>query len=810
MADNITVTIDGKKVEVAPGTLILEAAKKVGVEIPTFCYDDRLKPVGACRMCLVEVEKMPKLIASCATPVAPDMVVHTNTEKVVMARKGVLEFLLINHPLDCPTCDKGGECPLQDNTFDYGPPVSRYKENKIRFQENAEGQKFDDVALGPEIMLCRNRCIMCFKCVRIVRDLAGEVDLGVFRRGSFARIDTLDEIRFADEFSGNTVEYCPVGALTSHSFRYKIRNWLLKKSPSVCNLCSDGCNMNVEWSRGKVYRHMSRRNSAVDDGWLCDRGRYGFDISRSSGRLIRPHIRRGSALESCGWDEADALVAKNLKKLIDDNKTSEIAVVGSPLLSNEEAYVIRRFFGETVKTPYIDFQSHTWHPIEPELLDLVGLDGTIAELEKDELFLFIGADPAIEHPVLSLRIRKAISKNKARAIFITPYDKRLGNFKVENIRIKGGADLLALNYINSVVKGTGPASIDDNIVNQDRLKEVASAIANASNIHIITGREFCLHNDRDGLLSEILELKKAKSAKLSILPGDGNIMGVSRFGLYGGDGHSFNEILDKINAGEIKTMFILGSNPIDEFPDRKFVHDTLKKLDFLVVSNPFMTPTAGMASVLYPQALLPDYDGSFVNVEGRIQAFEGMAPQERGEYRPVWKLLDEISTLMDLNQKWLHPSRVRQDMAENLKGIEGITNIPEEGLRVDFKAESGIAAKSSEPGSTPKPPAGRPYMLHHTHSAHHSSWLSEYSENLMRIAGEQLAYLHPSDAATLEITDGNFVRIGTEETAINVKVRISEKVNKGEVLVENSFAENRVNRLQKRGEAIAFVSLKKN
>ena len=808
MAENIEITINGQAVTVAPGTLIIEAAKMIGVEIPTFCYDDRLKPVGACRMCLVEVEKMPKLIASCATPVAPNMVIHTDSEKVIKARKGVLEFLLINHPLDCPTCDKGGECPLQDNTFVYGPTTSRYKEHKIRFMDEPAHKKFDEIALGPEVLLCRNRCIMCFKCVRIVRDLAGEADLGVFQRGSSANIGVLEELRFANEFSGNTVEYCPVGALTSRSFRYQIRDWLLKKTPSVCNLCSDGCNMNVEWSDAKVYRNMSRRNPDVDDGWLCDRGRYGFDIGRSSKRLIQPRIRRGNTLEECGWDEADALVARNLSKIIDENRVSEVAVVGSPSLSNEEAYAIRKFFGDIVKTSNIDFQTSLRQPLEPELVDMVGLDGTMSDLENDSLFLFVGSDPAVEHPVMSLRLRKAISKRRAKAISIGSYDKRLGNFRVKNIRIPLGAEAHALKYIASVLSGDDNRNIEGITFDFERLKELADSIKSAKKTHIIAGDGFLGHPDRKALLSSMVNLKKTVNAKMSILPSDGNFIGVSRFGLYGGNEHSFSSILEKVNSGEIKTMFIFGANPVDEFPDRKYVHDTLKKLEFLVVMNPFLTPTAALASIVYPQPLSGEFGGSFVNIEGRIQRFEAMDDCYRLGYRTAWSLITEISSYMDNNVSWNHESQVRSQMASELKGMEILSNIPDNGAMIFTVGEYDPG--EVKPFAIPGAPSDRPYKMQSVNSAHHSGWLTEESANLMRIAGEQVAYMHPEDASSLEILNGAHIRIGTDDTAINVPVEISAKVNKGEILVENSFAENPVNRLVNKNNPITFVSVRKN
>ncbi len=809
MVENITITINNQTVDVPPGTLIVEAAKKIGVEIPTFCYDDRLKPVGACRMCLVEVEKMPKLIASCATPVAPNMVIHTESEKVIEARKGVLEFQLINHPLDCPTCDKGGECPLQDNTYLYGPEVSVYKEDKIRFIDEEADQKFDDVPLGPEIIFNGNRCIMCFKCTRIVRDLAGEADLGVFDRGSSSYIDIINELEFSDEYSGNTVEYCPVGALTSRSFRYKIRDWLLKKTPSVCNLCPVGCNMHVEWSKDKVYRHMARRNDKVDSGWLCDRGRYGFDISRNENRITRTHIRRGSLLEACSWEEAAALAVKHLSKLIDENRGAEIAAVGSARLSNEEAYSIRKFFSETIKTEYIDFQTDIREPLEKDLIENIGLDGEISDLENDDLFIFVRCDPAVEFPVASLKIRSAISKYGAKAVFISSYDKRLGYFPVTNIRIPNGTEAFALNYLSSQVSGLTydmPASVN---IDNEALKSLSAELKSQKKIHIITGRGLYNHHDRKGFVSSLVNFKKAIGSKLSLIPASGNFMGVSRLGLYGGRGHSFTDILAKIDSGQIKALFAFGSNPVDEFPDRKYAHDTLKKLEFFIVVSPFMNATTELASMVFPQALPSGYNGSFINLEGRVQRFEKGPENPHFEMRPVWAILGEFNDLLGLGTIWQSDSQLRDEIAKNIKGMQGITDIPDQGSLLYNNDKNNFDPNAASAVEPPKANADLPFVLNSTSSVHHDGWITQKSDTLMNIDGNQAAWIHPGDAGAMELESGQVVRIGNEETAINIPVKITNKVSKGEILIVNSIEENPVNRLLKLDEKTTFVSVRK-
>src|SRR5919199_336869 len=281
--DTVNLTINGRAVTARKGTLLVEAAKQVGIDIPIFCYHPKLKSVGACRMCLVQLEKLPRLQTACTTPVAADMVVHTDTPEVVAAQNGVLELLLANHPLDCPICDKGGECPLQDNTFRYGPGASRFVEEK-RHKEKA-------YPLGERIVLDRERCIMCYRCVRFHQEIPGDEALAAVERGVDSEIGTLSGEPYNSMFSGNTIELCPVGALTSRQYRFKARPWDLVRTPSICNGCSVGCNIEVHSRTETVLRLVSRANPAVDDGWLCDRGRFDTVPIPQSCRPLQPLVR---------------------------------------------------------------------------------------------------------------------------------------------------------------------------------------------------------------------------------------------------------------------------------------------------------------------------------------------------------------------------------------------------------------------------------------------------------------------------------------------------------------------------------------
>ncbi|MBV8713484.1 MAG: (2Fe-2S)-binding protein [Chloroflexi bacterium] len=378
--ETVKLTIDGVEVEAPKGMLLIEAAKLVGFEIPVFCYEERLKPVGACRMCLVQIEKLPRLQTACTTPVAADMVVHTITDDVKGAQNGVLELLLANHPLDCPICDKGGECPLQDNTFRHGPGASRFTEEK-RHKEKA-------YPLGPQIVLDRERCIMCYRCVRFHQEIPGDEALAAVQRGADSEIATLNGEPYTSIYAGNTIELCPVGALTSRSYRFKARPWDLVRTPSICSGCAVGCNIEVHSRSETVLRLWSRRNRAVDDGWLCDRGRFETLPTPPECRPMRPMVRRGDALAPATWDEALARAAETLG--------SSAGVLASQRLSNEAFWILQRL-GPRLPGALWPPAGEAW-PV----------DGRIENLQRCKSIVLIGLDAWEDLPVLALWIRRAV------------------------------------------------------------------------------------------------------------------------------------------------------------------------------------------------------------------------------------------------------------------------------------------------------------------------------------------------------------------------------------------------------------------
>jgi NADH-quinone oxidoreductase subunit G len=379
-SDTVKLTIGGREVEAPRGMLVIEAAKLVGIDIPVFCYEPRLKPVGACRMCLVQIEKLPRLQTACTTPIGADMIVHTNTPDVVAAQNGVLELLLANHPLDCPICDKGGECPLQDNTFEYGPGASRFTEEK-RHKEKA-------YPLGEQIVLDRERCIMCYRCVRFHQEITGDEALAAVERGADSEIATLDGEPYNSMFAGNTIELCPVGALTSRQYRFKARPWDLVRTASVCNGCAVGCNIEVHSRSETVLRLVARPNPSIDDGWLCDRGRFNTVPTSPEWRPTRPAVQRNGSMVDVSWDEALARAA--------DLLNTAGGTLASQGISNEAFWLLQRLVQR--------LPGALW----PAAGEAWPVQGRIENLVRCKSIVLVGLDAWDDLPVLALWIRKAV------------------------------------------------------------------------------------------------------------------------------------------------------------------------------------------------------------------------------------------------------------------------------------------------------------------------------------------------------------------------------------------------------------------
>src|SRR3984893_6495520 len=447
----IHLTIDGIPVEVPAGTLVWAAAKKLGIEIPIYCYHQKMPPLGACRMCFVEIEKMPKPPqTSCTTPVSEGMVVHTKTEKVLKARRGTLEFLLINHPLDCPICDKAGECDLQDFTLRYGPGGTRFDQNKRHYPK--------PIPVSEKVMIDVERCVLRARCRRFSSEISMDNGLVMISRVYKMEVGTAPDHAFDSIFSGNTVEMCPVGALTASTYRFKARPWELKRIPSVCNNCSVGCNARIDVRVDKVMRLMSRTNDEIDDGWLCDRGRWGFEFINSPQRLRTPLIRRGGKLEPATWDEAYFLIASRLQGIIKKYGAKAVGGIGSTRTTNEEAYLFQKLLRQVIGTPNIDHHhGYFATPRDPLTGRPWMMSNSIAEIEKASHIVLIASDPYERQPILNLRIKKAM-KAGAKIYIVNANETELDRFAAQKITVPAHAP------------GAAARTLLHTVVNQETLK----------------------------------------------------------------------------------------------------------------------------------------------------------------------------------------------------------------------------------------------------------------------------------------------------------------------------------------------------
>jgi NADH-quinone oxidoreductase subunit G len=703
----VHLTIDDIPVEVPPGTLVWAAAQKAGIEIPIYCYHPRMPPLGACRMCFVEIEKMPKPPqTACTTPVSEGMVVHTHTEKVLKARRGTLEFLLINHPLDCPICDKGGECDLQDFTLRHGPGGTRFNLYKRHYPK--------PIPVSDRVFLDRERCILCQRCTRFSSEISMDNGLVMISRGFRMEVGTAPDHAFDSIFSGNTVEMCPVGALTATAYRFKSRPWELKRTPSVCNNCSVGCNARIDVRVDKIMRLMSRPNDAIDDGWLCDRGRWGFEFVNSSQRLRTPLIRRNGKLVPATWEEAFFYITARLKDIIARHGAQSIGGIGSTRTTNEEAYLFQKLLRQVIGTPNVDHH-HGYFPGPRD--PLTGrpwmMTNSIAEIEKASHIVLIASDPYQRQPILNLRIKKAM-KGGAKIYIINSDVTELDRFAARKITIPqhgaGTAAKLLLRYAfrNDAVKADTYIDIRTRIQREDKslraaeeafgleattqLQHLADEIVGAKGAILLYDEMATLDPGCKDLAADVQALAVVTNnigrpgAGVGPLFEDANSLGARDMGVLPDAlpgyqpvkevGKSYSDLLSN---PQIKALLIMGANPARHLSDEKLP----STLEFIVVQDILLTKTAQQADVVLPAVTFAEKEGSMTNVDHHVQAIRRALRPLPGA-RADWEILVELAG--HFGQQWNYdsPQDILQEIAESNPFYDGITweNLGPQGVRI--------------------------------------------------------------------------------------------------------------------------------
>jgi NADH-quinone oxidoreductase subunit G len=632
MSDQINLTIDGKPVHAAPGTLLINAAKQVGIEIPSFCYYDGLTLQAACRMCLVEVEKTPKLQVACTLPVAEGMVVHTGSPQVHEARKGMVEFLLTNHPLDCPVCDKGGECELQDMTFRYGMGESRFLEQK---------QHVDEQQWSPVVFYDKPRCILCYRCVRICDEGMGVKALGVVNRGAGSEIAPNHFDHLECDECGMCIDICPVGALTSGAYRYKTRPWEMKHVGTICTHCADGCKTTLGVRNNQIIRGNNRDQSGINGEFLCVKGRYGFDFVHSAERLQTPMVRKNGALEAVSWAEALSTVAAKFKQV--QAGGGKFAVIGSNHTTNEENFFLQGFARTILETNNIDH--HRTGDVATLLDALSGKTEALAsttDLYERKAILAIASDLSQQHPFLSYQIRANYRHHGAHIYTLTPGPVREQNYAVRSIVTVPGREFADLESLRDQLKAEPELVIlfGDSIKGEGVRKLVA--FGDSLGIPV---RYVCL-----------VDYSNSRGASdLGLAPNHGpGYQPVDQPGL------AYDQILA---AEDLDALWVVGANPLKN-------NALASSGAFVVVNEMFLTETAQRADVVFPAASGYEKNGTATNVCGEVQRLKG-GLQVMGT-KPDLEIIGLVAKEMGVNIGIWTPDKVLEEIRTSVRGY----NIP--------------------------------------------------------------------------------------------------------------------------------------
>jgi NADH-quinone oxidoreductase subunit G len=693
--DLVTVTIDGIELSVPKGTLLVEAAKQIHRDIPVYCYHTKLGPAGLCRICLVEIEGTPKLQIACNTQVADKMIVRTVGEKAEEGRRAVLELLLVNHPLDCPICDKGGECDLQDYAMAYGQGASRSAEPK--------SSKPKAVDLGPTIVLDEERCVLCLRCVRFDDLITHERSLRTEDRGAQAIIATATGQPYVSDFSGNVTELCPVGALTSKTYRFKSRPWDNHRTTTTCTQCSVGCPMHVDQRVGTIARTMSvEEDVAISDGWLCDRGRYNVGYVADERRITQPLYKQDGQFVQIGWDDAIAMWAKSLKETIAARGAAGVGAIGGGRLLNEEAFLLQHIY-RALGVGNLDWRAGRQQRAHPG-----ASGGTHVELENAQVIVTFGRTPAQLAPILDLRIRKAVAHHGAVLFAIGDHAassvlpaKRFATFAEAAAAFPASAARIAL-----VWDGTSPAE--------------APSVAAWSASSAAAGKTV-----RTYIVSEQANARGAES--LGLLPRVGAL--------------DTGAMLRAARDGKIGSLVLMGVNPVLHWPDRELAIAALEATPFVVVSELFRTETAELATLILPACSAFEKSGSTTDLAGEIRPVVAGVPAPEGALADG----DMLVALADALEIALpFPDEIERRVRDAIAVVPEIpefapaANAPASGLRIVI--ESTIFSGGG--------------------TVAHDARLGE-----LRTAPR--ATFHPETAARLGLADGDAVDLGTGERVLS-------------------------------------------
>ncbi len=807
----IQLTIDGRECRATEGSMLVDAARVNDVEIPYFCYEPKLgNPVGACRMCLVEIEGIPKLQTSCSTPVKDGMAVHTQTDRVRHAQNAIVEFLLVNHPLDCPVCDKGGECPLQDITFGWGLGRSRFIEPKRHFEK--------PLALSPLVAIDRERCILCYRCVRFSQEVAEDYQLVFAERGAHTFVATYDGHPYVAPFSGNIVELCPVGALTSQPYRFRARPWDIESAGGICTLCPSQCNVQFTVRDEKVMRVMARDHAEVDDGWLCDKGRFAYQAIHVDERITTPLVRDGGELRPVSWERA-LDVAGGLR-----NHKGRVGTLVGGQASNEEGFLLHRLSREGLDSHDIDSRlTGTLSLALARSLAAPELQASVPDLEFAHTVLLVGCDPLDDAPILDLRIRKGVRRRGVQLAIATARPSALDVNAQTIVRYAPGRETEFMAALDTALAGGRVSPAFEN------LSELTGLLRDGGEDVVIVWGERLDPVSLPYLLSiaDSLGLAEREGAGLLELPTGANGRGLREVGAIpnAGPGHAAldspgrgaHQIAAAAAEGEITALHLFGTDPVRELPDRALWEQAMHGAGLVVAHA--STLTEGIrehANVVFPAESHAEKEGTVVHPDGRVQRLR-MAIAHPGEVRSGWSVIADIAKRAGLDLGVLTSGMAFKQLVQAVPFYEGLTLEQIAGRGVRWPERSQAGALPAPDGEAPSPSLDAPESGGSSRGAGSASgngarptngslrlgtyrpfWAApevEVSPALQYTIARQHLELSPQDAERLGIKHGEDVQVAQNGTRLNATAHVRTGVPAGTAFLAEGIAKDSANAL---------------
>ena len=809
----VTFEIDGRDVSAPEGAMLVDGAKYGDIEIPVFCYEPKLgAPVGACRMCLVEIEGIPKLQTACSTPVKDGMVVTTTSERVKNAQEAVVEFLLVNHPLDCPVCDKGGECPLQDISFGWGAGRSRFIEPKRHFTKPLE--------LSPLIAIDRERCILCYRCVRFSQEIAEDYQLVFLERADHTFVGTHNGHPYVGPFSGNILELCPVGALTSTAYRFRARPWDIEGAGSLCTLCPSQCNVSFTVRDDtKVLRTNSRMNSDVDDGWLCDKGRFGYQIINAPERITQPLVRDGGVLRPVSWERAmrEAVAA------LDKGAEQTAALVGDES-TNEEGYLMELLMRNTLGSPHIDSRKNG--PLDRDqarILARPDLSTPIWEVDHAAAVVVIGTELIEESPIFDLRVRKAARRSGTKVIVANSRPGSLEPNAAAAIRYAPGAAEAMLAALTSALTNPGGDLTDAASragADVDDLRAAADALQGIDGHVVVLWGERLSHGDRgkqavDRLiaLARALDLAGVEGSGLIEVPAGSNGRGLREVGCVPNmrpgfaepsietPGKSAPEIAAAM-GDELTTLVLFGADPLRNYPDREAWEQALGRATNVIAFADFLNESVDAhANVVFPAESYAEKDGTVTHPDGRIQRLR-QAIGRPGEVRPQRiVLMDIVSALLDQPLAIESSAMLSEQVFAAVPFYAGLSldEIGGQGIRWQERdAASALDAPELPDGELETPPELTREEGRLTLGTVPSLWgsrVTEHAPTLRFLSPHQRAEISAEDAERLGIAPGDAVEIAHNGTTVRATAALRARLTPGSVFLLEGTSQDNANAL---------------